>query len=61
MLKLFKYYRRFGFRFCLYHIKHYLGYLGLPTLKYIFISTWHECNANCKHCYEKFEAKKTPI
>lgn len=59
MQKLYKYYRKFGFRFvfrfCLYHIKHFLG---LPALKYIFISTWHECNANCKHCYEKFEGKK---
>ncbi|MGQ9848099.1 MAG: radical SAM protein [Bacteroidales bacterium] len=58
MIKLYKYYRRFGFkftfRFIFYHIKHFLG---LPALKYIFISTWHECNANCKHCYEKFERK----
>lgn len=58
MLKLYRYYRRFGFiftfRFALYHIKHFLG---LPALKYIFISTWHECNANCKHCYEKFQHK----
>lgn len=56
MQKLFKYYRRFGFRFVfrfyLYYIKQFLG---LPALKYIFISTWHECNANCNHCYEKFE------
>ncbi|NMD00481.1 MAG: radical SAM protein [Bacteroidales bacterium] len=58
MLKLIKYYKRFGltflFRFYLFHFKHFLGF---PALKYIFISTWHECNANCKHCYEKFDRK----
>lgn len=58
MIKLIKYYKRFGLKFvlryCSYHIK---NFLGIPVLKYIFISTWHQCNANCKHCYEKFEGK----
>jgi MoaA/NifB/PqqE/SkfB family radical SAM enzyme len=27
-------------------------------LKGIFISPSHECNANCIHCYEKFQGKK---
>lgn len=55
MLKLYKYYQRFGiifsYRFLLYHIKHFLG---IPLL---FISTWHTCNANCNHCFEKFVYK----
>ncbi len=59
MIKPIKYIRRFGFKFTyryiLYHLK---KWLGMKVLKYIFISTWHECNANCKHCYEKFENKK---
>ncbi len=58
MRKLIKYVKRFGWlftwRFILYHLK---KQLGITVLKYIFISTWHECNANCKHCYEKFEGK----
>jgi len=59
MKKLFKLYKKFGFtftkRFILYHVK---KSLGITTLKYIFISTWHNCNANCSHCYEKFNNKK---
>jgi MoaA/NifB/PqqE/SkfB family radical SAM enzyme len=58
MRTFYKYYRKFGFffafRFFLYQLK---KTLGLPALKYIFISTWHECNANCTQCYEKFEHK----
>ena len=31
--------------------------IHLPQLKGIFICPSHECNANCIHCYEKFENK----
>lgn len=31
-----------------------LSALGFPTLRRIFISASHECNADCVHCYEKF-------
>jgi MoaA/NifB/PqqE/SkfB family radical SAM enzyme len=31
--------------------------IHLPQLQGIFICPSHECNANCIHCYEKFENK----
>ncbi len=35
----------------------FLQRLGFLQLTNIFISPSHECNANCIHCYEKFQSK----
>lgn len=35
----------------------FLTLLGLTRLKGIFLSPSHQCNANCPHCYEKFQFK----
>lgn len=37
--------------------RQFYKFLNLPQLKSIFISPSHECNANCLHCYEKFNNK----
>jgi len=59
MIKLYKLYKKFGFKFTLRFILYYFkNKLGIISLKYLFLSTWHECNANCTHCYEKFSNKK---
>lgn len=37
--------------------RRFYKFLNLPQLKSIFISPSHDCNANCVHCYEKFNNK----
>ncbi len=38
--------------------RRFLKFINLPQLKSIFISPSHDCNANCVHCYEKFNNKE---
>jgi MoaA/NifB/PqqE/SkfB family radical SAM enzyme len=40
-----------------YQKRRFYKFFDLPQLKSIFISPSHECNANCVHCYEKFNNK----
>ncbi len=58
-MKLYKLVKKFGIKFTLRFILfQFKNKFGIISLKYLFLSTWHECNANCTHCYEKFSNKK---